>query len=60
MRIVIGEVEESDGNYKMKRAMHMELTDADFEMEPNDFIEKYLRGAMAQLVAWHDEKAVRH
>lgn len=60
MRIVIGEVEEVDDNYKMKRAIHFEVSDADLELEPNDFIEKYLRPAMAQLVGWHDEKAVKH
>jgi hypothetical protein len=60
MRIVIGEVEETDGNYKMARAIHMELSDADFELEPDDFIERFIRPAIAQLVAWHDEEAVRH
>jgi len=60
MRIVIGQVSESDGEYKMQRAIHVELSDADFELEPNDFIERYLRPMMAQLVAWHDEEAVKH
>lgn len=60
MRIVIGEVSEKDGEYKMLRAVHMELSDADLELDPNDFIEKYLRPAMAQLVGWHDEQAVKH
>lgn len=60
MRIVIGEVEEKDGNYTMKRAIHMEVSDADMELEPDEFIERYLRPAMAQLVGWHDEEAVKH
>lgn len=61
MRIVIGEVSETDGTYKMQRAIHVDISDADLDtMEPNAFIEAYLRPAMAQLVAWHDEVAVKH
>lgn len=60
MRIVIGEVAETDGEYKMRRAIHMELSDADLELEPNEFIERFLRPAMAQLIGWHDEEAVKH
>jgi hypothetical protein len=60
MRIVIGEVTEQDGTYKMLRAMHLEVTDADFEMEPDDFIDQCLRPMLKQLVEWHDEEAVKH
>jgi hypothetical protein len=60
MRIVIGEVSENEGAYKMQRAIHVEISDADFEMESDAFVEQYLRPAMAQLVAWHDEEAVKH
>jgi len=60
MRIVIGEVDVNGDTYKMARAIHMELSDADFEIEPDDFIERFIRPAMAQLVAWHDEEAVKH
>ena len=60
MRIVIGEVSEKDGEYKMQRAIHLNVSDADLELEPDEFIEKFLRPAMAQLVEWHDSEQVKH
>jgi hypothetical protein len=60
MRIVIGEVSEKDGQYTMLRAIHMDLSDADFDLDPDVFIERYLRLPMAQLLGWHDEEAVKH
>ena len=60
MRIVIGEVEGEDGHYKMLRAVHMEVSNLDMELEPDEFIAKFLRPAMAQLVAWHDSEAVKN
>ena len=60
MRIVIGEVSEKDGEYKMRRAIHMELSDGDLELDPDEFINQFLRPALAQLIGWHDAEAVKH
>ena len=60
MRIVLGEVSETDGEYKMLRAVHMTLSDEDFEQEPEAFIDKFLYPAVQQLVSWHDEAQVKH
>lgn len=59
MRIVIGEVFEQDGTYKMLRAVHIEIPSDCLELKPKDFAKQFLVGPASQLIAWRKE-AIDH
>jgi len=53
MRIVIGEVSEKDGTYKMLRAVHMDMPEDATIAEAEDA----LKQALAQLLEWRKKMA---
>lgn len=54
MNIVIGEVRETDGTFKMTKAVH--LSDLPVDISPEDLAE-LLADAAVQLIAWRKEEA---